>query len=126
MSVVSDVVGTPRTLTVATLATLADVDFRDIVAAGASAASPWSGTRIGNCLGNSNIDFDAPKTVYWNLPAGGIWNSNAWALTSGGVAAVNNFPLAQDTAIIDNAGLTAGNTINISTNADIGTLSMAP
>jgi hypothetical protein len=46
-------------------------------------------------------------------------------LTSGGAVAVNNFPLAQDTAIIDDAGLTAGNTINISTNADIGTLDMS-
>ena len=125
MSVISDVVGTQRTLTVATLATLSDVDFRNIVAAGASAASPWSGTRIGNCLGNSNITFAAAKTVYWNLLAGGIWNSNAWALTSGGAVAVNNFPLAQDTVIIDDAGLTAGNTINISTNADIGTLDMS-
>lgn len=123
MSVVSDIVGTPRTLTVATLAVLADVDFRDIVAAGTS--SPWSGTRIGNCLGNSNITFTAAATKYWNFAAGGIWNSTAWALTSGGAVAVNNFPLPQDTAIIDDAGLTAGNTINISTNADIGALSMA-
>ena len=123
MSVVSDIVGTPRTLTVATLATLNDVDFRDIVAAGTS--SPWSGTRIGNCLGNSNITFTAAATKYWNFAAGGIWNSNAWALTSGGAVAVNNFPLAQDTVIIDDAGLTAGNTINISTNADIGTLDMS-
>ena len=122
MSVVSSTIGTPRTLTVATLATLADVDFRDIVAAGTS--SPWSGTRIGNCLGNSNITFTAAATKYWNFAAGGIWNSTAWALTSGGAVAVNNFPLPQDTAIIDDAGLTAGNTINISTNADIGTLDM--
>ena len=126
VTVGSDVVGTQRTLTVATLATLADVDFRDVVAAGTSIAlGNWSGTRIGNCLGNSNITFDAPKTVYWNLPAGGIWNSNAWALTSGGAVAVNNFPLAQDTVIIGNAGLNVGAAINISTNADIGTLDMS-
>jgi hypothetical protein len=126
MSVVSDTVGLQRTLTVATLATLADVDFRDIVAAGASIAlGNWAGTRIGNCLGNSNITFDAPKTVYWSRLAGDIWNSSAWALTSGGGGAVNNFPLAQDTAIIDDAGLNASATITISTNADIGTLSMA-
>ena len=125
MSVVSDIVGTPRTLTVATLAALNDVDFRDIVAAGASAASPWSGTRIGNCLGNSNITFAAGATKYWNLAAGGIWNSNAWALTSGGAAAVNNFPLPQDFVIIEDTGLNVGAAINISTNADIGTLDMS-
>ena len=123
MSVVSSVVGTPRTLTVATLATLADVDFRDIVAAGTS--SPWSGTRLGNCLNNSNITFAAGATKYWNLAAGGNWTSTAWALTSGGAVAVNNFPLAQDSVIIEDTGLTAGNTITINTNADIGTLSMA-
>ena len=123
MSVVSDVVGTPRTLTVATLATLADVDFRDIVAAGTS--SPWSGTRLGNCLNNSNITFAAGATKYWNLAAGGNWTSTAWALTSGGAVAVNNFPLAQDSVIIEDTGLTAGNTININSNADIGSLSMA-
>ena len=127
MSVVSSTIGTPRTLTVATLATLADVDFRDIVAAGTSIAlGNWSGTRIGNCLGNSNITFDAPKTVYWNLAAGGNWTSTAWALTSGGGAvAVNNFPLAQDTVVIEQTGLNSGATITMNTNADIGTLSMA-
>lgn len=122
MSVVSDIVGTPRTLTVATLATLADVDFRNISAAGASA--PWSGTRLGNCLGNSNITFAAAKTVYWNLPAGGIWTDTAWALTSGGAVAINNFPLPQDFVIIEDTGLNLGATININTNADIGYFDM--
>jgi hypothetical protein len=123
MSVGSSSVGAQRTLTVATLAALNDVDFRDIVAAGTS--SPWSGTRIGNCLGNSNITFTAAATKYWNLAAGGNWTSTAWALTSGGAVAVNNFPLAQDSVIIENTGLTAGNTITINSNADIGSLSMA-
>ena len=125
MSVVSSTIGTPRTLTVATLATLADVDFRDIVAAGTS--SPWSGTRIGNCLGNSNITFTAAATKYWNLAAGGNWTSTAWALTSGGAGAVavNNFPLAQDTVVIEQAGLNSSATITMNTNADIGTLDMS-
>ena len=125
MSVVSSVVGSPRALVVENIAALSDVDFRDIVAAGVSVAlGYWSGTRLGNCLGNSNIDTDASKFVYWNLPAGGIWNSNAWALTSGGAVAVNNFPLPQDFVIIEDTGLNVGATINISTNADIGYLDM--
>jgi hypothetical protein len=85
------------------------VDFRDITAAGASA--PWSGTRLGNGLGNTNITFAAGKTVYWNLVAGGNWSATAWATSSGGTPATANFPLAQDTAVIDNTGLTTGNTI---------------
>jgi fibronectin-binding autotransporter adhesin len=103
--------GVGATLTVATLAAPTDIDFRDITAAGAS--SPWSGTRLGNCLGNSNITFDAGKTVYWNLAAGGNWNSAAWATTSGGSAATTNYPLAQDTAIIEDTGLNTSATIGV-------------
>jgi hypothetical protein len=99
----SDPIGTTRTLTVATVGTLTDVDFRDITVAGAS--SPWSGTRLGNAGGNTNITFGAGATKYWNLAAGGAWTAAAWATTSGGAASVTNFPLAQDTAIIENTGL---------------------
>lgn len=123
MSVVSDIVGTQRFLTVSNLATLADVDFRNVSAAGASA--PWSGTRLGDCLSNSGIYFDAPKTVYWNRPVGGIWTDTAWALTSGGAVAVNNFPLPQDTVFIEDTGLNLSATININTNTDIGSLDMS-
>jgi hypothetical protein len=102
----SDTIGTQRTLTVATIATLADVDFQDIVAAGASGT--WSGTRLGNCTNNSNITFGAGQTVYWNLAGAQNWSAVAWATSSGGAPAVNNFPLAQDTAIFDNTGSVTG------------------
>jgi hypothetical protein len=113
-------VGTAVTLTVATIATLADVDFRDIIAAGASGT--WTGTRLGNGGGNSNITFAAGVNKYWNLAAGGNWQATAWATSSGGAVNANNFPLAQDTVIIENTGLTAGNTITISTAWWIGTI----
>jgi len=99
----SNVIGTARTLTVGTVAALTDVDFRDITVAGAS--SPWSGTRLGDCGGNTNITFGAGVNKYWNLPAGGAWTAAAWATSSGGTADVLNFPLAQDTVIIENTGL---------------------
>lgn len=105
----------PRTLTVATVATLADVDFYGITAAGASGT--WSGTRLGNSINNSNITFDAAKNVYWNLVAGGGWSAAAWALSSGGAVSINNFPLAQDTVIIENTGLNTSATITIDTSA---------
>ena len=111
LSVRSDTIGTQRTLTVATIATLADVDFQDTVAAGASGT--WSGTRLGNCTNNSNITFGAGKTVYWNLAGAQNWSAVAWATSSGGTPAVNNFPLAQDTAVFDNTGSVTG-TITIS------------
>ena len=123
VQVINTNVGSPITLTVGTIATLADVDFRDVVAAGTSIAlGNWSGTRLGNGLGNTNITFDAGKTVYWNLVAGSGWSANAWATSSGGAAATANFPLAQDTAIIDNAGLTASNTITYDSAWWLGTL----
>jgi len=107
----SDIIGTQRTLTVATIAALSDIDFSDIVAAGASAASPWTGTRLGNCKNNSNITFTTAKTVYYSSSAGASasWTGAVWATSSGGSDfSINNFPLAQDTIIIDNAGATTG------------------
>ena len=104
--VVSNVIGTPRTLTGGTVASLVDVDFRDITVAGAS--SPWSGTQLGDCGGNTNITFPSAKTVYWNGTTGGAWTGNFWAASSGGTVDVANFPLAQDTAIIDDTGYAGG------------------
>jgi hypothetical protein len=109
MQLRSDLVGTRRTLTCAAVAALTDVDFQDIEIAGA--AAPVSGTRLGNCLNNIGVTFDAPKTVYWNLAAGGNVNAAAWATSSGGAVATTNFPLAQDTAIIEDTGLNSGATI---------------
>jgi hypothetical protein len=101
--------GTRRTLTCAAVAALTDVDFQSIEIAGA--AAPVSGTRLGNCLNNSGVTFSAPKTVYWNLAAGGNVSAAAWATSSGGAVATTNFPLAQDTAIIEDTGLNSGATI---------------
>jgi len=120
MFVCSDIVGTPRTITLnGSLATLADVDFRDIVAAG-TVATPWTGTRLGNCLGNSNITFDAAKTVY--RVGTGNWSATQWKL-SGGSVDVNQFPLAQDTAIFDTGTTTGTHTVDAGWN--IGTLDMS-
>jgi trimeric autotransporter adhesin len=91
--------GTTRTLTVGTLSA-DDCDFRDITIAGTAAGG--SPTRAGDCGGNSGVTFPAPKTVY----AIGTGVSNnlgnvGWATSSGGVPDVNNTPLAQDTAVVD-------------------------
>ena len=114
---ISDTVGTPRTLTVATLSA-DDCDFRDITIAGAAAGS--SPTRAGNCGGNTGITFPVAKTVYWNLAGAQNWSATAWATSSGGTPAVNNFPLAQDTAVYDNTGSVTG-TITIDAGWNIGT-----
>lgn len=119
----SDTVGTQRTITLnGTLAALSDVDFRDINAAG-TVATPWTGTRLGNCLNNSNITFAAPKTVYWNLAGAQGWNATGWATTNNGVPAATNFPLAQDTAVFTEAG--AAGTVTIGAAWNIGSIQMA-
>jgi hypothetical protein len=116
----SSVTGTTRTLTCAAIAGMTDVDFKDTTIAGAHGT--LSGTRLGDCGGNSNITFVAGVNKYWNLAAGGNWSAVAWALSSGGAISAANFPLAQDTVIIGNTGLNTSATITINSNWNIGTL----
>jgi fibronectin-binding autotransporter adhesin len=101
ISLRSNLVGTTRTLTVGTLSA-DDCDFRDITIAGTAAGG--SPTRAGDCGGNSGVTFPAPKTVYWNLAGTQFWSSTGWATSSGGTPALDNFPLAQDTAVFDDTG----------------------
>lgn len=123
ITIQSTIIGAQRTITLnGTLATLSDVDFRDTNSAG-TVATPWIGTRIGDGLGNSNITFDAPKTVYWNLAGTQNWSATGWATTNNGTPAVNNFPLAQDTATFTEAG--AAGTVTTDANWFIGDIQMA-
>lgn len=125
MLVASNTIGTQRTITCnGTLATLADVDFRNVNAAG-TVATPWTGTRIGNLLGNSNITFTTAADKYWNLVGGGNWSGTGWALSSGGAVTANNFPLAQDKVIIENTGLNTSATITINLDWQIGELDIS-
>ena len=119
-----------RSLTLGTAATITcaafsgtDVDFRDITIAGA--AAPISGTRFGDCRGNSSITFPAPKTVYWNLAGGGSWSATAWAATGGGTPAANNFPLAQDTCVFQATGLNSGASVSFDASFNVGTIDMS-
>lgn len=113
-----DLVGGTANLTVTSVTGLSDVDFRDI-----AFNSSRSGTRLGNCGGNSNITFPAAKTVYWNLTGTQSWGATGWATSSGGTPAVNNFPLAQDTVVFDDTG--AATQVNIDASWNIGTLNMS-
>lgn len=108
------------TITAAVVGTFTNTDFVGITAAGA--AGTWSGTSLGDGGRNSNITFTAPKTVYWNLTGNRSWSATAWATTSAGTPALANFPLAQDTAIFTNTGVSAGNALTINSNWFIGTL----
>lgn len=89
---------------------LTDFDFADITASGAGA---WTGTRLGNAKGNTGITLSTPKTVYWSYSGSANWSDAVWATSSGGTAAANNFPLPQDTAVFDDAGLSSGATVTL-------------
>ena len=113
----SDTIGTTRTLTCAAVSA-DDCDFRDITIAGA--AAPISPTRGGDCGGNSGITFPAAKTVY-RVGTGTSWAAASWSNTSGGAGDNStNFPLPQDTIVIDNATTLTGTLSLFSFN--IGTL----
>jgi hypothetical protein len=107
----SDVIGTSRTLNCAAIAATSDTDFGDITIAGA--VGTLSGTRLGNCGGNTNITFAAGSNKYWNLTGGGNWGALAWATSSNGAVSNTNFPIPQDTAIIENTGLNVSATITV-------------
>lgn len=106
-----------RTITAAAVSAQ-DCDFESITISGA--AAPISPVRAGNCGGNSGITFPTPKTVYRVGPVTG-WSTNNWALSSGGTPDLANFPLAQDTAIINNDTALTG-TLILSANYNAGAL----
>ena len=118
----SSALGTTRTITCATFSGI-DVDFRDITIAGA--AAPISGTRLGDCKGNSGITFGAGVTRYWNFASGGSWSDVGWATSSGGTTNASNFPLAQDTCLFEATGLNSAATITVNASYNIGTIDMA-
>jgi hypothetical protein len=86
----------PSTFT-ATTKSLTNVDFSDITAVGTA----WTGTSLGDCLGNTNITFTTPVTRY--AVAAGNWNATTtWSATSGGAAGAT-IPLPQDSVILNSA-----------------------
>lgn len=98
------------------------INFQDINAQG---IVPWTGTSLGNISNNNNITFATGVNKYWSLAAGGNFNSIAWALTSGGTPSSANYPLPQDTIVIDNNGLNIGATINFNNDFYIKDVNMA-
>jgi hypothetical protein len=101
--IASNTRGTARTITAASVS-LADVLFEDITGAG---AATWSGTRVGNCGGNSGITFDTGVNRYWVGNGGSATSTTNWATSSGGSSGAST-PLPQDTAYVDAASFSSG------------------
>jgi hypothetical protein len=97
---------------------LINTDFYGVSITGA--AAPASGTNLGDIGDNTGITFPASKTVYWNLAGTQSWTATAWATSSGGTPALNNFPLPQDTAVFNDAG--SAGTVTFSTTSNIKNL----
>jgi hypothetical protein len=117
----SDTLGTAATISTASSPTLQDLDFVDITATGAGGT--WSGTRLGDLGGNTGITTSTPKTVYWNLTGATVsLVSTAWATTSTGTPAINNFPLPQDTATFTDTGVSASSIFTLTSTFNIPSL----
>jgi hypothetical protein len=120
----SNTIGTTRTLTVNAISALQDIDFRDIAITGA--AAPVSGTRFGDCKGNSGITFPAAKTVYRRGFGNDSWSdSNTWSDTIGGTGNNVYFPLAQDIAVFSSSYPNNSTTVTINGAWNIGTIDMS-
>lgn len=101
----SNTVGTSRTITAASV-TLTNTDFMDITGAG---AATWSGTSIGDALGNTNISFTVNSGTsnggngvnrYWVGNVGNGSDTTHWSTTSGGTSGAT-VPLPQDDIFLD-------------------------
>lgn len=106
----SSLPGTTRTLTSTSAGTFANVDFMDVAAAG---VTPFTGTSLGDCLGNSNITFTAAAPQYWRTTTTGTktWSTAAnWFLGTNGTGGAGRVPLPQDNAIFDASSIGAAST----------------
>lgn len=86
-----NLIGTPTVITAASVS-FTNVDFMDIT--GAGAASPFTGTSMGDAQGNSGITFDAPATQTFDGTAGSWATAARWT---------SRVPLPQDDVVINGA-----------------------
>jgi hypothetical protein len=93
------------TISVASVS-LSYVNFQNVTASG---ATPWTGTALGNATGNTNITFATGTTRFLVASSGTVQSNTAiWANSSGGATSLNNYPLPQDTIVVDNNSASAG------------------
>lgn len=102
----SSAIGTQRVMTVTAASktiTLTDIDIQDFSISTTNSPTITS-TRVGDCGGNGSGLCSTPKTVFMDSGTSSLYMySNIWATSSGGGdISLNNIPLPQDTAVIDN------------------------
>lgn len=108
---------------VAAAVSLSNIDFGGINSSGA--AAPFTGTSIGNWgYGPTGVTFTAPKTVYWRGITGTSEadDANVFGTSSGAAGANANYPLPQDTVIVDDNTLATTLEIGNALDFNINTL----
>lgn len=102
--IIASLLGGAATLALsgATLA-ITDADIMDITVTGLT----LTGTRLGDCGGNTGITFDSPRTLFWVGGTGAASATTHWSTSSGGSSG-SNPPLPQDTFTFDNNSFSAG------------------
>lgn len=111
----SSVPGVQRTITyqgVSGSCTVSNWDFLGIIAVGIT--WPADSGNIGNRGNNTGVTARTAANRYAVMGAANqSWTSTIWANSSGGATNANNFPLPQDTVIIDTASLSGTRTLTI-------------
>jgi len=113
--ILSNVIGTPRTLTVNGSIAASNVDFRDITLAG-TANRDLSAIQggSGDCCGNSGIIFTPSQTQYFKHTSGAVNWSDATKWFSDYTRTVaGRVPLPQDDAVFDAYSFTGASTLNV-------------
>ncbi len=100
----ANTLGAATTITAGAIS-LTNADFQDITGAGLPGNAAWTGTSLGDALGNSNITFTVNAGTsnggngvnrYWVATTGGNWsNTTSWSTSDGGASGAT-VPLAQD------------------------------
>lgn len=91
----------PFSFSVANPPTLSDVIFQDITAAGAS--TPWTGTRLQNGGGSSNITFISGQDNYW-VPAAPRLTGSGFYTGTARTSGVNNAASVPDSVALSITG----------------------
>lgn len=109
----SSTIGTPRTITCNGTVNITNADLQDITIAG-TAAPYTAGATVGDCGGNSGVNFVSPISCYYKGTSGAHNYSDAtkW-FTSDGGSVQSRFPLPQDAAYVTANSFSGASTLTV-------------
>jgi hypothetical protein len=105
--VMSSIISSQRTISAGSVS-LTNVDFQAIASGGA--ASPFTGTSVGDASGNTNVTATVAVSRFW-VGGTGNWSDTAhWATSTGGATGAS-VPLPHDTVNFDANSFSAGSQV---------------